>query len=193
MAAAMNTRPSWPSIPPEGYYQGDEHAQPAQALPDQGPAQAAIGEMAALLRDTRSNMLVGGIVLSATAIAIALEVAFVARAFRPGVAGMFSGFVLCCLLVCWLTALVQLAMVGRPVLHTLSEIRWGTGSPVDPRARWLTVPPVGAHPEAWTWTRAHLMIGAARLARWRSQRADTWTYITAAAFLVWTVVILLGL
>jgi hypothetical protein len=37
------------------------------------------------------------------------------------------------------------------------------------------------------------MIGAARLARRRAQTADTWTYIVAAYFLVWTVVILLGL
>jgi hypothetical protein len=188
MAAAMNTRPSWPSIPPEGYYADGERAQPDQALPDQGPAQAVIGEMAALLRDTRGNMLLGGVVLGAIAIGIALETAFSTRAV-----GMFGGFLLCCLLVCWLTALVQLAMVGRPVLNLLSEMRWGTGAPVDPRARWLTLPPVGAYPEQWTWTRAHLMIGAARLARWRSQRADTWTFITAAAFLVWTVVILLGL
>ena len=193
MAAAMNTRPSWPSIPPEGYYQEGERAQPDQALPDQGPAQVVIGEMADLLRNTRANMLLGGIVLSATAIGIALEAAFSAPAMRPGPAGVFNGFLLCCLLVCWFTALVQLAMVGRPVLHALSEIRWGTGAPVDPRAKWLTVPPVGAHPEGWTWTRAHLMVGAARLARWRSQRADTWTSVTAAAFLVWTVVILLGL
>ena len=36
-------------------------------------------------------------------------------------------------------------------------------------------------------------ISAARLARRRAQIADTWTYIAAAYFGVWTVVILLGL
>ena len=32
-----------------------------------------------------------------------------------------------------------------------------------------------------------------RPARRRTQMADTWTYIAAACFLIWTVVILLGL
>jgi hypothetical protein len=41
--------------------------------------------------------------------------------------------------------------------------------------------------------RAHLLLGAARLARRRIQLADTWTYVTAAYFGVWIVVILLGL
>ena len=36
-------------------------------------------------------------------------------------------------------------------------------------------------------------LGAARLARRRTQIADTWTYLAAAFFLIWTVVILLGL
>ena len=40
---------------------------------------------------------------------------------------------------------------------------------------------------------AGLLLGAARLARRRTQVADTWTYIAAAYFLLWTVVILLGL
>jgi hypothetical protein len=48
-------------------------------------------------------------------------------------------------------------------------------------------------PEEWTWARAHMLLGAARLARRRVQLADTWTYVTAAYFGVWIVVILLGL
>ncbi len=40
--------------------------------------------------------------------------------------------------------------------------------------------------------RAHLLLGTARLARCRVQRADTWTYLTAACFMVWTVAVLLG-
>jgi len=72
-------------------------------------------------------------------------------------------------------------------------MRWKTGAPIDPRARWLTLPPTGADPQEWTWVRAHLLLGAARLARSRAQTADTWTYIVAAYFLVWTVVVLLGL
>ena len=61
------------------------------------------------------------------------------------------------------------------------------------RPRWTTLPPAGTKPEEWTWIRAHLLLGAARLARQRFQLADPWTYVTAACFLVWTAVILLGL
>jgi hypothetical protein len=35
-------------------------------------------------------------------------------------------------------------------------------------------------------------VGAARLSRHRLQRADTWTYITAAGFLAWSAFLLLG-
>ena len=38
-----------------------------------------------------------------------------------------------------------------------------------------------------------IRLGAARLARRPTQVADTWTYIAAAYFLIWIVVILLGL
>ncbi len=109
MAVTMIGRPSWPDRPARGHNpQGRDL--PDQAQPDQGPAQEVIGEMAWLLRDTRSSMFSGGGVLSAITIAI-----------------------------------------------------------------------------------AHLLLGAARLARRRTQMADTWTYIAAACFLIWTVVILLGL
>ena len=64
MAAAMNMRPSWPSIPPGGHYAD----QPDQVLPDQGPAQALIGELAASPRDTRGLTLLGGIVPGAITI-----------------------------------------------------------------------------------------------------------------------------
>jgi len=64
---------------------------------------------------------------------------------------------------------------------------------VDPRALWLTLPPAESDPEEWTWTRAHLLLGAARMTRSRIQLADTWTYVTAAFFLIWTALVLLGL
>ena len=100
MAVAMTGRPSWPYRPARGHdLRGRVLSD--QAQPDQGPAQETIGEMAGLLRDTRSSITLGGSVLSA--------------------------------------------------------------------------------------------ISAARLARRRAQIADTWTYIAAAYFGVWTVVILLGL
>jgi hypothetical protein len=100
--------------------------------------------MAWLLRDTRSSMILGGGVLSAITIAIGLEAAFSGHAMRPGVLGAVNAGLLSGLLLCWLTAVIMLAV-------------------------------------------------AARLARRRTQVADTWTYIAAAYFLLWTVVILLGL
>jgi hypothetical protein len=105
-----------------------------------------------LLRGTRASLLLGGGVLSAITVAIALEAAFSGRAMRPGVVGAVNGGLLAGLLVCWLTAVVMLAIA-----------------------------------------RAHLLLGAARLARRRAQLADTWTYIAAVYFLIWTVMILLGL
>ena len=192
MAVVMIERPSWPDRPARGHNpQGRDL--PDRAQPDQGPAQEAIGEMAWLLRDTRSSMFLGGGVLSAITIAIGLEAAFSGHATRPGVLGAVNAGLLAGLLLCWLTAVIMLAVANRPVHNALSEMRWKTGAPIDPRARWLTLPPTGSEPREWTWARAHLLLGAARLARRRTQVADTWTYITAAYFLLWTVVILLGL
>jgi len=192
MAVAMIERPSWPDRPARGHNpQGRDL--PDRAQPDQGPAQEAIGEMAWLLRDTRSSMFLGGGVLSAITVAIGLEAAFSGHAIRAGVLGAINAVLLCGLLLCWLTAVIMLAVANRPVHNALSEIRWKTGAPIDPRARWLTLPPAGSDPREWAWARAHLLLGAARLARRRTQVADTWTYITAAYFLLWTVVILLGL
>jgi hypothetical protein len=192
MAVATIGRPSWPDRPARGHHpQGRDL--PDRAQPDQGPAQEVIGEMAGLLRDTRSSMFLGGGVLSAITIAIGLEAAFSGRAVRLSVVGAVNVGLLAGLLLCWLTAVIMLARANRPVHNALSEMRWKTGAPIDPRAGWLTLPPTGADPQEWTWARAHLLLGAARLARRRTQTADTWTYIAAAYFLVWTVVILLGL
>jgi len=192
MAVAIIGSPSWPYRPARGH---DPHGGVVsdRSQPDQGPAQEIIGEMAWLLRDTRGSMLLGGSVLSAITIAIGLEAAFSGQAMRPGLAGAVNAGLLCGLLLCWLTAVVLLALASRPVHNALSEMRWKTGAPIDPRAGWLTLPPAGTDPEEWTWTRAHLLLGAARLARRRVQLADTWTYLTAAFFGVWIVVVLLGL
>jgi len=192
MAVATIERPSWPYQPARGHnLQGRDR--PDRAQPGQGPAQEAIGEMASLLRDTRSSMFLGGGVLSAITVAIGLEAAFSGHAMRPGVLGAVNAALLSGLLLCWLTAVIMLAVANRPVHDVLSEMRWKTGAPVDPRAGWLTLPPAGSDSQEWTWARAHLLLGAARLARRRTQVADTWTYIAAAYFLLWTVVILLGL
>jgi hypothetical protein len=180
-------------VNPLGYDFAVGQVPPVQALPDQGPADAVIGEMADLLRDTRGSMMTDGCLLSAITIGIALEGGLSARALRPSVAGVMNLGLLCGMLICWLAAAFLLARAGRPVLNAVSELRWVTGAPLDPRARWLTLPPVGADPREWTWNRAYLLLGAARLARYRMQFADTWTYLTVGCFLVWTVIIILGL
>ncbi len=149
--------------------------------------------MAGLLRDTRGSMLMGGGVLSAITVGMALEAAFSARALRPDVVGVANAGLLCGLLFCWLRAVILLALAGRPVLNLLSELRWKAGAPLDPRPRWTTLPPIGTDQEEWTWVRAHLLLGAARLARYRIQLADTWTYAAAACFMAWTVLVFLGL
>ena len=98
--------------------------------------------MAGLLRDTRGSMLLGGSVLSAITIAIALEAAFSHTALRPGLAGVFSVVLLGSLIGCWLRAVALLLLAGRPLLDQLNDHRWRTGGPVDPRVKWLTLPTI---------------------------------------------------
>jgi hypothetical protein len=112
---------------------------------------------------------------------------------HPGVAGAFNFGLLIGLIFCWLMAIVMLARAAGPVHHALSHLRWRTRASVDPRPRWMTLPPANIAPEEWAWTRAHLLLGAAYLNRSRVQVADTRTYITAVYFLVWSGLILPGL
>jgi hypothetical protein len=188
----MIGQPSWPYRSTRGQDPGDR-TRPDRAQPDQGPAHEVIGEMASLLLDTRSGLLLGGSVLSAITIGIGLEAAFSGRVLHAGAVGAFNLGLLSGLILCWLTAVVMLARAGRPVHHALNHLRWRTGAPLDPRPRWMTLPPAETTPEEWAWTRAHLLLGAAYMNRSRIQLADTWTYVTAAFFMIWTAVLLLGL
>lgn len=193
----MTAPPTWPSrrneaTPPLDDYAGGQ-APPLQVLPDHGTAQALIGEMADLLRDMRGSIIADGCILAAITIGFAMESGLSARALRLSLAGVLNLGLLCGLLACWLIAVFLLARTSRPVLNTVSELRWVTGAPLDPRAGWVTLPPVRANPADWTLNRAHLLLGAARLARYRMQFADTWTYITGGYFLAWTLILILGL
>jgi hypothetical protein len=125
-------------------------------MPDQEPAYAVIGEMSGLLRDTRYGLLTCGGLLGAVMIGLALEAGPSARALRPSVVGVLALAVLCGLFASALIAVSVLSWASRPVLSTLTELRWVTGAPPDTRPHWLTVPPPGTDAEAWTWTRAHL-------------------------------------
>jgi hypothetical protein len=186
MATAMMTGPSWPHA--DGYFSEDERARP-----DADSGRNAIAEMAGLLRDTSTSMLTAGGILSAITLGIALEVSLSGRVLRPGPAGIACGFLLCVMLCCWLRAVSLLASAGRPVLNALSELRWRTGAPLDPRPRWLTVPPADATPEEWSVMRAHMLLAAARHGRQRAHYLVTWALLTAACFAVWTVALLAGL
>jgi hypothetical protein len=127
---------------------GDDRLDDDHDLPDRGPAQEVIGEMAGLLRDTRGSMLLGGRVLAAITVGIGVEAAF-SSVLRPGVAGIACMIMLGVLIGCWFRAGVLLLLAGRPVLDQLNEHRWRTGAPVDPRVRWLTLPAIEEHKDAW--------------------------------------------
>jgi hypothetical protein len=191
----MTTPPDWPSgnhewPPSTDQYHGPPTV-PYQPLDDQLPedralAQMAIAEMAGLLRDIRVSVAANGGILAAITVGIALEATPAASALRVTPLGALTFAFGAGLALCWLTAAFLLIRASRPVLSRLSELRWVTGAPVDPRPGWLTLPPVGADPAEWTLNRAHLLLAAARLVRYRMQLADTWTYLTAGCFLAWT-------
>lgn len=171
---------------------GDDRLDADREAPDRGPAQDQIAEMATLLRNTRGSMILGGSVLSALTIGIAIETAFSPSVLRPGLAGVVSVSLLGCVIVCWLRAAALLLLAGRPVLDQLNDHRWRTGAPLDPRIRWLSAPAAGDSEAAWSWARIDMMLGAARVRRERIHLAGTWAFITVACFLLWTVAVLLG-
>jgi hypothetical protein len=199
MATAMTIRSSWPGGPggpsgPEAAERSrDDEALIDRAQSDQGPAQEVIGEMASLLRDPRGDLVLGGSVLSAITVATALEAAFSHPAMRLGLGGILGVILLGSLIGCWLRAVALLLLAGRPLLDQLNDHRWRTGGPVDPRVKWLTLPTMEDSSAEWNWARVNLLLGAARIRRERIHLADTWTFITAALFLVWTAAIFLGL
>jgi len=168
---------------------GDDHLDADREAPDRGPAQNQIAELAVLLSNTRGSMILGGSVLSALTIGIALEAAFSPSVLRPGLAGVVAVCLLGCVIVCWLRAVGLILLASRPVLDQLNDHRWRTGAPLDPRVRWLSTPSIE---DAWSWARVNMMLGAARIRRERIQLAETWTFITVACFLLWTATVLLG-
>jgi hypothetical protein len=134
----MTARAAWPSgkkseLSPPSDNAGGQWP-PAQALPDQGPAHAVIGEMTDLLRDSSASITADGGMLAAITIGLALETGLSARALQPSPVGALNLGVLCAMLICWLTAVLLLARAGRPVLNAVSELRWVAGAPLDPRA-----------------------------------------------------------
>jgi hypothetical protein len=157
-----------------------------------GSARQAVAEMAWLLRDARAGIVLGTSLLTAITLGIGLEAAFSPTVLRAGLAGFASAAVLAVLLGCWLRAAALLLLAGRPVLEQLNAHRWRSGAPVDPRVRWLTLPPSDPGAGAWDWTSVNLLLGAVRIRCERVHLADTWTFVTAAVFGVWTALIFLS-
>lgn len=192
----MTAPATWPTREQDATRPSDDdtgwQGTPGQALSDQGQPHEVITEMAGLLRDNRGGLLTDACLLGAVAIGLALEAGAAAGEPRPGLAGVINLCLLGGIASCWLVASFLLARASRPVLNAVSELRWVTGAPLDPRPGWVTLPPVGADPAVWTWNRAYLLLGAARLARYRMQFADTWTYFTGGCFLAWTMLVILG-
>jgi hypothetical protein len=192
----MTAPATWPTRRNEATSANDDHAgrrAPAEEpQPDHEPAHVVISEMADLLRDTRGSLIADGCLLSAITIGFALEAGHAARVLRPDLAGVINLGLLGLIAFCWLAAVFLLVRASRPTLSAVSELRWVTGAPLDPRPAWVTLPPVGADPAEWTWNRAYLLLGAARRTRERMQFADTWTYFTGGCFLAWTATIFLG-
>ena len=83
---------------------GDDHLGADRETPERGPAQNQIAEMAVLLSNTRGSVILGGGVLSALTIGIALEAAFSPSVLRPGLVGVVTASLLGCVIVCWLRA-----------------------------------------------------------------------------------------
>jgi hypothetical protein len=183
---------AWPSEKNEAARAGG-HGPPADEPDERESAHVVIAHMADLLRDTSGSAVVDACILSAVSIGVAVETGLSARVLRPGLAGAINVGGLCGLIACWLAAVVMLAWASRPVLNRVSQLRRVAGAPLDPRPEWVTLPPVGASPADWTWDRAYLLLGAARLARYRMQYADTWTYIAGGCFLVWSALVVIGL
>lgn len=183
---------AWPSERNEAAHAGGQ-GPPAEAPEDNERAHVVIAAMADLVRDTGANAIADACILSAVSIGVSVETGLAVRVLRPGLAGVLNVGGLGVLLACWLAAVVVLAWASRPVLNRVSQLRWVTGAPLDPRPEWVTLPPVRASPADWTWDRAYLLLGAARLARYRMRYADTWTYVAGGCFLVWSALVILGL
>ena len=177
---------------PGRYSYGDDRLSADREAPDRGPAQNQIAELAVLLSNTRGRTILGGSVLSALTIGIAIEAAFSPSVLRAGLAGVVSVSLLGCVIVCWFRATALLLLAGRPVLDQLNDHRWRTGAPLDPRVRWLSTPAAGDSEAAWSWAQVDMMLGAARVRRERIHLAGTWTFITVACFLLWTSAVLAG-
>jgi hypothetical protein len=106
-----------------GRYSFGDDLDADREAPERGPAQDVIAVMAGLLRDTRGSTFLGGSVLSALTIGIALEAALSPSVLRPGLVGVVCVSLLGCVILCWLRAAALLLLANRPVLDQMNEHR----------------------------------------------------------------------
>ena len=182
MATLLTQR--WPRLP----------ATPADDDPRDVPAAAdrardVLGEMAALLHDSRPGVLVCGAAIGAIAIGTAIEAVALPLISRtgPGIAVVGGLFVI--LVLCLLRTVTLLAMSGLPLRRVLDQQRVYTGAPLDPRAPWATIPEPADGPDIegpWGWARAYLLLSQARFRVERIQAAMNWALVTTGAFLACT-------
>ena len=150
-------------------------------------AQHVLGEMAALLHDCRPGVLAGGAATGAIAIGTAIEAAALPLISRTGPGVVVVGILFLILVLCLLRTVTLLVMSGLPLGRLLDEQRVRTGAPLDPRARWATIPAPGDVPGLpWGWDRAYLLLSQARFRAGRIQAAMNWALVTTGAFLAFT-------
>ena len=165
---------------------------PVTARPPRPPrpprqAQHVLGEMAALLHDSRPGVLVGAAAAGAIAIGTAIEAAALPLISRTGPGVAVVGILFLILVLCLLRTVTLLVMSGLPLGRLLDEQRVRTGAPLDPRARWATIPAPGDVPGLpWGWDRAYLLLSQARFRAERIQAAMNWALVTTGAFLAFT-------
>jgi hypothetical protein len=168
-----------------------DHGPELRGTARQESAQELLAEMAALIRDTRPSLVVSGSVAAAVLIGLAAESAALPLTGRgPGTMAAVALFAVVAL--CLLRTLTLIVLAGLPLAQALSQQRVASGAPLDPRAPWASIPVPGTDHPSWTWARAHLLLSQARFRADRIQAATTWALVTAAAFLVWTSVVLLA-
>ena len=180
MAILLTER--WPKTPeptaprdvPAPGYRGDQarEAREAPEAPEE-EAQHVLGEMAALLHDSRPGVLVGGAAAGAIALGTAIEAAALPLISRTGPGVAVVGILFLILVLCLLRTVTLFVMSGLPLGRVLDEQRVRTGAPLDPRARWATIPAPGDVPGLpWGWDRAYLLLSQARFRAERNPGRD---------------------
>ena len=130
---------------------------------------------------------VGGAAAGAIAIGTAIEAAALPLISRTGPGVAVVGILFLILVLCLLRTVTLFVMSGLPLGRVLDEQRVRTGAPLDPRARWATIPAPGDVPGLpWGWDRAYLLLSQARFRAERIQAAMNWALVTTGAFLAFT-------